>query len=136
MNMDKKDGSMMKLLPVLLAMAAMAAITTLYITYMSDYDKRERADQIAREYILKMETQGHLSEAMKNNLISDLSDAGFGSINLQGTTMAKAEYGEEIVLMINAYLETEDYVFENLLSKRTDRKIRHIKISKKSTSKC
>lgn len=136
MNMDKKDGSMMKLLPVLLAMAAMAAITTLYITYMSDYDKRERADQIAREYILKMETQGHLSEAMKNNLISDLSDAGFGSINLQGTTMTKAEYGEEIVLMINAYLETEDYVFENLLSKRTDRKIRHIKISKKSTSKC
>lgn len=136
MNMDKKDGSMMKLLPVLLAMAAMAAITTLYITYMSDYDKRERADQIAREYILKMETQGHLSEAMKNNLISDLSDAGFGSINLQGTTMAKAEYGEEIVLMINAYLETEDYVFENLLSKRTDRKLRHIKISKKSTSKC
>lgn len=136
MNMDKKDGSMMKLLPVLLAMAAMAAITTLYITYMSDYDKRERADQIAREYILKMETQGHLSEAMKNNLISDLSDAGFGSINLQGTTMTKAEYGEEIVLMINAYLETEDYVFENLLSKRTDRKLRHIKISKKSTSKC
>ncbi len=126
----------MKLLPVLLAMAAMAAVTALYVTYMSDYDKREYADQIAREYILKMETQGYLSEAMKNNLISDLSNVGFDNINLQGTTMTKAEYGDEIVLMINAHLETEDYVFENLLSKRTDRKIRQIKISKKSTSKC
>ncbi len=136
MNFEKKYGSMMKLLPVLLAMAAMAAVTALYVTYMSDYDKREYADQIAREYILKMETQGYLSEAMKNNLISDLSDAGFDSINLQGTTMTKAEYGDEIVLMINAHLETEDYVFENLLCKRTDRKIRQIKIAKKSTSKC
>ncbi len=136
MNFEKKYGSMMKLLPVLLAMAAMAAVTALYVTYMSDYDKREYADQIAREYILKMETQGYLSEAMKNNLISDLSDVGFDNINLQGTTMTKAEYGDEIVLMINAHLETEDYVFENLLSKRTDRKIRQIKISKKSTSKC
>lgn len=136
MNFEKKYGSMMKLLPVLLAMAAMAAVTALYVTYMSDYDKREYADQIAREYILKMETQGYLSEAMKNNLISDLSNVGFDNINLQGTTMTKAEYGDEIVLMINAHLETEDYVFENLLSKRTDRKIRQIKISKKSTSKC
>lgn len=136
MKMNKKDGSMMKLLPILLAMAAVAAITAIYMTYMSDYDKRELADQIAREYILKMETQGYLSEDMKNSLISELGDAGFVGINLQGTTVSKAEYGEEVVLMINAFLETEDYVFESLLSKRTDRKQRHIKISKKSTSKC
>lgn len=134
--MQKKAGSMMKLLPILLAMAAMAAVTVMYITYMSDYDRREYADQIAREYILKMETQGYLSENMKNNLISDLDGAGFTGINLQGTTMSKAEYGDEIALMIHASLETEEYVFENLLGKRTDRKIRHITISKKSTSKC
>lgn len=136
MNMNKKSGSMMKMIPVLLAMAAMTAITVMYLTYMSDYDKRESADQIAREYILRMETQGYLSEEMKNNLISDLGDIGVKSINLQGTTMSKAAYGDEIVLMINADVETEEYVFEGLLSKRTDRKTRHIKISKKSTSKC
>ena len=136
MNMNKKSGSMMKMIPVLLAMAAMTAITVMYLTYMSDYDKRESADQIAREYILRMETQGYLSEEMKNNLISDLGDIGVKSINLQGTTMSKAAYGDEIVLMINADVETEEHVFEGLLSKRTDRKTRHIKISKKSTSKC
>lgn len=136
MNMNKKSGSMMKMIPVLLAMAAMTAITVMYLTYMSDYDKRESADQIAREYILRMETQGYLSEEMKNNLISDLGDIGVKSINLQGTTMSKAAYGDEIVLMINADIETEEHVFEGLLSKRTDRKTRHIKISKKSTSKC
>lgn len=136
MNMKKKCGSMMKMLPVLLAMAAMTAITVMYLTYMSDYDKRESADQIAREYILRMETQGYLSEEMKNNLISDLGDIGVSGINLQGTTMAKAAYGDEIALIINASVETEEHVFENLLSKRTDRKVRHIKISKKSTSKC
>lgn len=136
MNMNKKSGSMMKMIPVLLAMAAMTAITVMYLTYMSDYDKRESADQIAREYILRMETQGYLSEDMKKNLISDLGNIGVKSINLQGTTMSKAAYGEEIVLMINADVETEEHVFEGLLSKRTDRKTRHIKISKKSTSKC
>lgn len=136
MDMNKKSGSMMKMIPVLLAMAAMTAITVMYLTYMSDYDKRESADQIAREYILRMETQGYLSEEMKNNLISDLGDIGVKSINLQGTTMSKAAYGDEIVLIINADVETEEHVFEGLLSKRTDRKTRHIKISKKSTSKC
>lgn len=136
MGMDKKRGSMMKMLPVLLAMAAMTAITVMYLTYMSDYDKRESADQIAREYILKMETQGYLTVEMKDNLITDLGDIGFGHINLQGTTMSKADYGDEIVLIINAVLETKEHIFEHLLGKRTDSKMRQIKISKKSTSKC
>ena len=62
MKEGKKEGSMLKMLPVLLAMVAVAAISVMYLSYMSDYDKREMADQLAREYILFMESSCLLTE--------------------------------------------------------------------------
>ena len=67
MKENKKDGSMLKMLPVLLAMVAVAAISVRYLSYMSDYYKREMADQLAREYILFMESSDRKSTRLNSS---------------------------------------------------------------------
>lgn len=136
MSMDKKKGSMMKMLPVLLAMVAVVAMSVMYLSYMSDYDKREMADQIAREYILLMESTGYLPEERTTELVGKLKDIGFTNINLAGTTISKVNYGEELILKINANLVVKEYAFESQFESDGREKVWQINIDKRSTSKC
>lgn len=136
MKEGKKEGSMLKMLPVLLAMVAVAAISVMYLSYMSDYDKREMADQLAREYILFMESSGCLTEEKSNELVQKLQNIGLTNINLAGTTVTKADYGVEIALIINARLVVKEYVFESMFDTEGREKVWEIKIEKRTTSKC
>lgn len=132
----KEKGSIMKMLPVLLAMAVVAIMTTMYFSYMAVCDTREKADQIARKYILQMETTGFLSENDKNNMLSELSDIGLSGINIQGTTLTKQEYGSEIKLIICADYIVDEMNFNNFLLPVKAEKKYILIVKKKTTAKC
>lgn len=133
--MKKKEGSMMKLLPVLLGVVVVSIMTMMYLSYMSDYDKKEYADMVAREYILMMETKGYLSYAEGMEIVTKLRAAGFENISLAGTSLVKADYSSEIKLCINARLKGKEFVVNNLFDAAYGTVYRELNICKTTTAK-
>ena len=123
------------MLPVLLGMMAICVLSLMYLSYMSDYEKKEAADQLARQYMLKMESEGYMSETSKQHFISAMSELGFSQVNLSGTTFADAGYGNTIMLVVNAVLTSDNYSVTDTLSITRSREDRRLYICKRSTAK-
>lgn len=123
------------MLPILLGILAISVLSLMYLSYMARYDKKEAADQLAREYILRMETEGYLTDESKNNLIRSMENLGYTNINLSGTTMTDAGYGNQIMLVINASLETDKINVTDYLGINKGREETRLYICKKTTAK-
>lgn len=124
----KKCGSVLNILPVFLGIIAITILSLMYIYYVKDMDVREQAGQIARQYMLEMESTGYMTEDAQSSIIEALKAIGMNNINLSGTTMTEVEYGKEIVLVINAKapvteIEITDYLNPLIQSSETDYKV-------------
>ena len=82
----------------------------LYGKHSADSPKTE-ISQLARKYILRMETVGYLTTEDNTSLCQELSAAGVTEINLSGTTQSEVSYGVPITLQISGKLKGE-YLFE------------------------
>lgn len=90
------------------------AMTVVMLAYMDSVwliHRKAEVSQIARQYILRMETVGYLTEADRIALRQELDEAGVTEVELSGTTMTPVTYGDMITLEIRGKLEGE-YVFE------------------------
>lgn len=58
--------------------------------------------QVARKYILVMETKGCLTSGDRTQLLDELEDLGLKEIELTGTTQNPVNYGDTIFLKIRA----------------------------------
>lgn len=132
--MKRKKGSLMKMLPILMGMIVLAVLSLMYITYIGDIDKKEAADQLIREYILNMETEGYLNADAENRLVNELESIGFININLSGTTLTCVGYGKEITLAVTARLPVTRYITADSEVKKTQQ-MDTLSIIKKSTAK-
>lgn len=105
--MKKKDaGFAEKLLPVLLSTGMVFGLIWLSGQFMEVYRAREQVNQIARAYLLEMETSGYLGSNDANSLIEELERVGVEEISLAGTTNSPIGYGEDIQLSIKGNLCT------------------------------
>lgn len=89
------------------------AMTTLMFNYMDNISlimQKTEVSQIARKYILRMETMGMLADEDRAELCEELAAAGVTKLQLDGTTFVQAGYGEPIVLQLQGNLK-EDYAF-------------------------
>ena len=67
--------------------------------------------QLARKYILQMETAGYLSGQARATLSLELEELGVTRISYDGTTCNQVNYGEAITLVIRGKLKGEyDFV--------------------------
>lgn len=85
----------------------MLMLTALLLSYMDSIrliDEKSEVNQIARKYILKMESVGMLTETDSIMLYRELTDAGVSEVSLEGTTFVRAGYGEAIALCIKGKL--------------------------------
>lgn len=100
----KREGSVMDFLSVCICILAMAIVLTAYF-YCSDLLLRKgQLSQLARCYILKMETVGCLTEGDKNRLLAELQAIGVQGIDLSGSTVNPVEYGDSVILRIRGRL--------------------------------
>lgn len=67
----------------------------------------EDVKQISRKYMLTMETMGYLDAASRTSLMQDLSDLQVTDIDLTGSTMTDAGYGNAVYLQITCKLPIE-----------------------------
>lgn len=101
----KREGSVLDFLPVCLCILAMSIVVTAYF-YCSDLLLRKgQISQVARCYILKMETVGCLTEGDKNQMLAELQTIGLRGIDLTGSTVNPVEYGDSVILRIRGNLQ-------------------------------
>lgn len=109
--MEAREGSVSELLATGLCILAMTAVMMSYMGSVGLIQQKMAVSQLARKYILRMETVGYLTENDQVSLQQELIEQGVTDISLDGSTMHVTMYGEPITLHIRGRLK-EHYDFE------------------------
>ena len=102
--MKKESGTIGDLIAIAMCMLAMTILMTHYMGSVRIIQQKMEVSQIARKYILRMETMGRLTEEDRELLCKELTDVGVEALQLEGTTTCQVTYGEEVVLLIQGEL--------------------------------
>lgn len=93
---------------IMIACFCMLAMTVVMLSYMDNIQLiqlKTEVSQLARKYILEMETVGYLTEQSQRLLTEKLELLGVTDIDYEGTTDVAVGYGEPITLMLQGKLE-------------------------------
>ncbi len=107
--MKKMDsGFVERLLPVLLSTGVVFGLVLVSGQFIEMFRAREEMNQLARAYLLEMETVGFLTADSANQLRDMLGeDCGISEISLFGTTLTPVAYGERIQLVIEGTMKLQ-----------------------------
>lgn len=75
--------------------------------------------QVAREYMLIMETEGYLKQADQAALKAELENYGLYNISFSGSTTSEVNYGDRIYLCISGTYDDNVLAFAGAISKYT-----------------
>lgn len=90
--------------------------------------------QVAREYMLIMETEGYLNATDQATLKAELESYGLYNINFSGTTTREVDYGKRIYLCISGTYDDNILSFAGAISKYTTNPSQ-ITINRQTTAK-
>lgn len=117
----KKDASVIEnMLVALIGMIMLTAFLVIIFGAFSSINDKWAMRQVAREYLLIMETDGYLSSSDQATLIKELEDCGLYNISLSGTTVSEVEYGDRIYLNISGTYNDNVLAFAGGISKVAD----------------
>ncbi len=103
--MKRERGNVGDMIAAGLCMLAMTVVMLVYMKNAGLVNKKAAVDQVARKYILRMETAGRLTESDRTALLQELNSLGLTAPELTGTTVEQVGYGQPIVLNIRGKLE-------------------------------
>ena len=95
-----QEGSIGDLLSVLLCILAMTIVMTTFLSLVQLVNQKTMVGQLARNYVLRMETVGYLRAEDEAALRQELEGYGITEISLEGTTRTPVTSGAEITLRI------------------------------------
>ena len=104
----KDKGILDQFLPAIIVIVLLAVLWTGSMISASTIDRSTDIQQVARTYLLKMETDGYLTEENRNLLLSDLAALDMEQIDLTGTTITDVGYGNRIDLDIRGVVNLKD----------------------------
>ena len=78
--------------------------------------KKAEVGQLARCYLLKMETVGYLAAQDQTQLTAELEKLGITGIDYEGSTLNPAGYGNDVVLQIHGRLGETYEIYEKRVS--------------------
>lgn len=105
--MEKREGSILDFLGVGITLLAMSVVMTTYLNCTELLITKAQVGQLARRYILRMETVGCLTEGDRQELMAELDRLGMRNTDLSGTTVEPVGYGETLVLRIRGTISVE-----------------------------
>ncbi|MBQ2803431.1 MAG: hypothetical protein IJF07_05985 [Lachnospiraceae bacterium] len=108
--MKKQAGNIGDIMTTGICILAMTAIMVSYMDIVELLHQKNEVSQLARKYLLRMETIGYLTDADSTMLTEELQLAGVTEIYYTGSTDYQVTYGEPIVLQIAGRLGGE-YAF-------------------------
>lgn len=117
----KEAGSIIEnMLVSLLGIVMVTAFLVIIFGAFASISDKWHMNQVAREYLLIMETEGYLTNADKIDLIEELEACGLYDISLSGTTTSEVGYGERIYLKISGTYDNNVLRFTGGFSKVTE----------------
>ncbi len=134
--MRRKDkGILEHFLPAMVVIVLLGVIWTGSMICADTIDRSSEIQQAARACMLRMETDGYLTEANKNQLVSDLEALDVSGIDLSGTTVTDAGYGNQISLVIHGVVTLTDLEFTGFASPmlrnmQTEVSVRKVSVAK------
>ena len=84
--LTKADGNVLDFITGMITILAISVIVMVSFSYTELLNKKLEVSQIARRYILQMETKGYLESMSEQQLYEDLQRVGMKNIDLSGTT--------------------------------------------------
>lgn len=105
----KDEGNLTHIFPGILTIILVAFVAIIFTSWMVNTDRKNAVDLIARKYILRMETMGHLGNEDRTELLHELGEAGLREISLSGTTDMAVLYGNPIYLRISGTMSVFNY---------------------------
>ncbi len=109
--MRKQRGNVADMMSAGLCILAITVVMLSYMDSVSLIHQKAEVGQLARKYILRMETVGYLTAPDRTALCQELEQAGVTDIQLGETTLHQVNYGQPITLRISGKLGGE-YAFE------------------------
>lgn len=103
--MSRESGNVGELMITGICILAMLGMMLAYMDSVSLLQQKEDVGQVARKYILRMETTGCLLAADRALLMQELMEMAVTEIDLTGTTVSPVAYGAPIILQIKGKLE-------------------------------
>ena len=120
LNKKKEAGSIIEnMLVALVGMVLTTAFLVIIFGAFASISDKWRMNQVAREYMLLMETEGYLTAEDKTELIKELEACGLYNISLSGTTVSEVGYGNRIYLKISGTYDNNVLRFAGGISKVT-----------------
>lgn len=99
-----------------LCVIALTVIVLSYFDCIGLVQQKTQVSQLAREYILRMETTGYLTAEEQVRLTNDLKELGITEVELGNTTTRPGGYGQVIELNIQGRLKGEYEFHERRVS--------------------
>lgn len=103
--MRKQKGNIGDFLISGLCILAMTVVMLSYMESVALIHQKAEVSQLARKYILRMETVGYLTPQDRTALCQELNTMGVTQVQLDGTTLNQVDYGTPITLVIGGRLE-------------------------------
>ena len=118
----KEAGNVGEILTMGLCILALTAVMISYMENVQLIAKKAEVGQLARCYLLKMETVGYLqfcgylAAHDQTQLTAELEKLGITGIDYEGSTLNPAGYGNDVVLQIHGRLEETYEIYEKRVS--------------------
>ena len=131
----KDKGILDQFLPAIVVIVLMAVLWTGSMISASNIDRSSDIQQVARTYLLRMETDGCLTEENRNLLLSELEALDMERIDLTGTSFTDVGYGNQIRLVIRGVVNLKDVNFKGFATPMMTTRQAEVAINKVSVAK-
>ena len=134
--LKRKDKGMLdQVLPAMIILVLMAVLWTGSMVSAANIDRSSDIHQTARTCLLRMESDGYLTEENRQWLLSALEDLDMEQIDLTGTTVTDVGYGNPIRLVIRGRVNLADIRFRGFVSAMMTTRQAKVAINKVSVAK-
>lgn len=134
--LKKKDKGMLdQFLPAIVVIVLLAVLWTGSMITASNINRSNDIQQVARTYLLQMETDGYLTEENKGLLLNDLAALDMINIDLTGTSFTDVGYGNQVRLVIRGKVNLKDIKFQSFATPMMTGRQADVAINKVSIAK-
>ena len=131
----KDKGILDQFLPAIVVIVLLAVLWTGSMISASNIDRSSDIHQVARTYLLRMESDGCLTEENRNLLLAELEALDMEQIDLTGTSFTNVGYGNRIRLVIRGVVNLKDIDFKGFASPIMTQRQAEVAINKVSVAK-
>lgn len=104
----RSRGSAADVLTVCIYVIVLTLVMTAYMESASLLNHKLQIGQIARKYILRMETVGYLRESDQAEILAELREAGAENVDLSGSTVQWVGFGSPVYLVIKGQIPARE----------------------------